>query len=248
MKILETGDIYFLYRPRVEERSPESLEEIQRLFIVLNPEPGTRFRLLVVGRKQLPEIEDGGDKYWGFVDRVASKPEDLHETLRGETHATRTRGERFQPPARACGEGVYALVDHDGHTHLAYALELPQRPGDVQHALHIEPEASYVLSVKNPEASSPPGVGLRPRQKADLPRSLQTRFGRRRFLGVDTPVYLDHAGVEFVLIGARENAEEELGIEFRTEPESADSAELFADLRLRKSEKRLTPLVRGEWR
>lgn len=35
------------------------------------------------------------------------------------------------PPARPCGEGVYAVVRHAGYTHLAYALELPEYPSDM---------------------------------------------------------------------------------------------------------------------
>jgi hypothetical protein len=54
----------------------------------------------------------------------------------------------------------------------------PQRaePGPVQQELNIKPEASYIFSVKNPEASTPPGVGLTPPQKAHYPEGLEQRF------------------------------------------------------------------------
>ena len=32
------------------------------------------------------------------------------------------------PPARPAAEGIYAIVRHGDHTHLAYVIELPQRP------------------------------------------------------------------------------------------------------------------------
>ena len=48
-EVLEDGDIYFLYRPRVEDEHVESLDEVQRLLVVLHPWRGRqRFRLLVV--------------------------------------------------------------------------------------------------------------------------------------------------------------------------------------------------------
>jgi hypothetical protein len=100
----------------------------------------------------------------------------VEEALERETYRTRTRGERAQPEARPAGEGRYALVRHDDHTHLAYELELPTKPRDVQQELDIEPQASYVIAVKNPQAGSPTAVGLSRDRKAQLPESLQERF------------------------------------------------------------------------
>jgi hypothetical protein len=97
---------------------------------------------------------------------------------------------------------VYALVRHDDHTHLAYALELPSKPGEVQEELEILPEASYIITVKNPEQPSPPGVGLDEAQQAELPNRLEARFRGRRFVPVDPPEFLDPEGAELILIGA----------------------------------------------
>lgn len=36
-EIVEKGDIYFAYRPRVEEDEAEGLGDIQRFFMVLKP-------------------------------------------------------------------------------------------------------------------------------------------------------------------------------------------------------------------
>ena len=88
----------------------------------------------------------------------------------------------MRPEARPAGEGVYRIVQDGNHNHFIYALELPQEPGPVQQELNIEPEASYIFSVNNPEASSPPGVGLTPKQKVDYPERLQAKFQGRRFL------------------------------------------------------------------
>ena len=140
MNVLERGHIYFLYRPRVETHHPESAEDIQRFYMVLHPDRQRKCRLIIIGRKKLPEPGDsGGKKYWGFVERVVSDPNRLEqEQLKEHRYHTATRGERTQPAARPAGEGLYAIVDHDSHAHLAYVLEAPEHPGPVQETINIE--------------------------------------------------------------------------------------------------------------
>jgi hypothetical protein len=79
----------------------------------------------------------------------------------------------------------------------------------VQEELNIEEQGSFVVTVKNPEAPSPPGVGFAPRQKVDFPAELQRRFRGRRFAEV-SPEFLDHGGAELVMVGAKKTPEEEL--------------------------------------
>src|SRR4051794_8043797 len=105
---LEDGDIYFLYRPRVGEERVASVDEVQRLLIVLHPRRGRRLRLLVVGAKRLPRISEH-ERAWCFVSLVAARPEELREALERRTSPTKTRGERTQPPARPAGEGAYVI-------------------------------------------------------------------------------------------------------------------------------------------
>jgi hypothetical protein len=245
--VIEQGNVYFLYRPKVDTGEAESVDYVQRLYMVLSPHGKARYRLIVLGRKRLPEIQGGGQRYWGFVDKVAKDPKALRTELEEQHYRTKTRGERSVPAARPAGEGVYALVRHGGHAHLAYALELPQRPGEVQEELNIEEEASYIVSVKNPEQPSPRGAGLGKAQKADFPKHLQERFAGRRFIDPDPPELLDHEGAEIVLIGARDDPREELGVELDPQDEDLASAEMFSDLRLRKSQHPVKPLVEGEW-
>jgi hypothetical protein len=87
---------------------------------------------------------------------VTSGAEEMRDDLSGWRYETKTRGEREQPEVRPAGEGVYALVRHEDHTHLAYELELPSQPQKVQETFHVEAEASYLLSVKNPEHTTDP--------------------------------------------------------------------------------------------
>jgi hypothetical protein len=245
--VLERGDIYFAYRPRVEQASARGLEDVQRFFMILSPYGRTRFRLIVIGRKRLPEVEDHREKTWGFVQQVSERAEDIEDELKAVTYDTKTRGERHLAPARPAGEGVYALVRHDDHTHLAYALELPQRPGAVQEELDIRPEASYIITVKNPEQPSPAGVGLDETEQADLPHSLERRFAGRRFGPIDPPEFLDQEGAELVLIGADEDVTSELGIQLNPQHETAQTAEIFNSLHMSKREHPLRPLFTGQW-
>jgi hypothetical protein len=246
-RVLERGDISFLYRPRVEEEVVQGLEDVQRFFVVLKPEGQELFRRIVVGRKRLPEPEEH-ERLWAFVDQVAREPREVREELERTEYETQTQGERVQPEARPAGEGRYALAEHDGHTPLAYALELPRRPGQPQEELRIEEEASYVVAVKNPDVTPPPGVGLRSARRASFPSQLAERFRGRRFIPVDPPDFLDHEGAELVLIGAAEDASAELGIEFDAQREQLATADVFGRLRLRPEEHPTEPLEKGEWR
>jgi hypothetical protein len=250
-RTLERGNIYFVYTPRVhspgEETKVESFEDIERTYMILSVQGQRRYRRIVVGRKRLPDVQDSRERFWGFVDIVGERPEKIEHELEEIRYATATRGERVRPEARPAGEGIYRIVEHGNHNHLIYALELPQEPGPVQRELNIEPEASYILSVKNPEASSPPGVGLGTRQKFEYPERLQSMFRGRRFLPAE-PELLDYEGVEVLLIGSSENPEEELGIQLNPQPESEWSADIFKDLHMERSHHPVEPLLTGEWR
>jgi hypothetical protein len=165
-EILERGDIYFLHRPRVQEHTVEGLEDVQRSYVVLSPHHERRYRLILLGQKHMPAIRDGGEKVWGFVDRVGTEAKHVEDALERETYVTETRGERVQPAARPAGEGVYAIVRHDDHTHLAYALELPAAPGEVQRAL--EPGGGELHPQRQESRAARTARG-RPRRGAEGP-------------------------------------------------------------------------------
>jgi len=213
---------------------------------ILHPQGKRVWRLLVIPRKRLPEV-GSHEREWAFVDTVGHLPEEVEDALDRQLYETRTRGERVRPEARPAGEGVYALVRHGDHTHLAYRLEFPKRPGDVQRELRIQNKASYIVAVKNPDAPSPPGVDLPANERVPLPKRLTQKFGARRFAQAD-PDLLDRAGTELVLIGATDEPERELGIELRPREEREAQAAIFRDLKLERDQHPLEPLFRGEWR
>ena len=251
-EVLEQGNIYFLYRPKVraegeeEEVAAESLGDVENFYVVLKPERG-RFRLINVGRKRLPDIE-GHERNWGFVDMIAKSGKEIEEELQRDTYETKTRGERVRPAARPAGEGVYAMVREGSRTHLAWALELPETLGPVQKTFNIPPEASLAISIKNPEKGGGPRTAqLSEEQQAHYPKKLQEEFRDRKFATGD-PRLLDYEGAQVIFIGARENPEEAYEIDLQPEDESEGSAEIFKELSFAKSRHPVEPLLAGEWR
>lgn len=244
--ILERGDLFFFYRPDVGEESVAGLADVRRFHLVLRPEGKDSVRLLTVGRKKLPEAVADGLSYWAFVERVFESTDELRRMLGAVDYETETVGERHLPEARPAGEAVYALVRHGRSTVLAYALELPEELGEVQEAFHIEREGKFVVSVKNPDAGSPAGLGLDSDRRVEFPEELKERFGDRRWSPADPPEFLDHEGAELVLIGGRE-AGEELGIELDPQPENEEDSEVFKDLHIARSDRTFKPLFEGTW-
>lgn len=247
VETLERGIIYFFYRPRVEEEDPESIEDIQNMYMVLSPHGTDRYRMAIVGRKRLPDPGAKQERIWGFVDMVATDPKAIVGALGEEEYETKTRGKRHRPAARPAGEGVYRIVRHEDHTHLAFARELPDRTGEVQEELEIEEEANYIITVKNPDKPSPKTAGLPEDRAADYPKDLHELFEDRRFIGADPPELLDYEGSEFVLVSAAKDVREDLGIELDPQDEDESRAEIFRDLRLEKSKQPIGPLLEGKW-
>ncbi|HWE11284.1 MAG TPA: hypothetical protein VG325_18185 [Solirubrobacteraceae bacterium] len=231
---LERGDIFFFYRPRVGLSEVRTLDDVQRLFFVLRVGGTCHVRDIIVGTKHLPD-PDRHERIWAFVSRVSDDTADIQAELRQRSYQTRTRGERHQPGARPAGEGRYAIVDHGGHSHLAYVLELPRGLSETQRALRIESEASYIVAVRNPDAPAPPGMGS-PGRRPELPEHLRDRFRGRRFVQLDTPEWLDHEGLELVMIGAARDPAGELGIDLDPRTEEDHDADLFRTLRIQPSE------------
>lgn len=86
--------------------------------------------------------------------------------------------------------GVYAIVEHNNHTHLAYSLQIPEASalGEPQEAFNIGQEGSFVISVKNPEQPAPQGVGLGSKQSASFSPEFQEMFaGVRIYEASDRP-------------------------------------------------------------
>jgi hypothetical protein len=229
VRVLEEGEIGLFYRPRVETEHVRSLADVQRLLIVLAPHGRRTHRLLSIGRKRLPDpSERGRERFWGVVGRVGAATDAIAPELEAHDYPTRTRGWRHQPESRLAGEGTYRLLRHGSHTHLTYALTAPHELGEMQEDLRIQPEASYVITVKNPARRADPQAraddagawsAAHHDPEVTLPPDLMDRFRGRRYAEADPPDLLDYAGVEFILIAASDDVEAELGVSAGAEDE-----------------------------
>jgi hypothetical protein len=222
---IEFGDIFFFYRPKVDSMEVKELGDVQRFYMVTFPEQRGKdvYRLFLLGQKQLPEIVEGKstsrERNWALNILTTSNPEDIHNELLPAEYTTKTRGQRRIGAAASAGEGKYSIVRHDGHTELAYVLELPEIPGPTQREFEIRKEASYIISVKNPDIQVPGFASfLSPEKKPHYPKHLKEKFGNRRWIDVEDPALLNYENIQLLLIGARKkDVEEELGIDIDEE-------------------------------
>jgi hypothetical protein len=246
--IFEQGDIFFFYRPKVRSEKVDNIEDIRRFFVVLAPESNNLYRLLVIGKKSLPEIREtearSSERHWARVGGIFNDPTLLTKELLSKEF-------REGDMARPAGEGKYAFVDHNKHTELAFILELPKELGEAQKELGIEKEASYVITVINPKI---------PRREENLPSTedppkypeliLNDFSDDENFVPLSRNLkFIDYQNAQIILIGAREGKDtltQELGINVENENENDHSADIFTKLRIRKDQVPIKPLMQGK--
>src|SRR5919112_6915095 len=264
--ILEYGDIYFFYRPKVGSQEIKSIDDVRRFFMVTAPEETTTntnrsdekekthskyYRLFVIGKKSLPEIRKSearsSERFWARVGGIFERPEDLTKELLSDEF-------RKGDLARPVGEGKYAIVKHEDHSELAYILELPKEPGEAQNELGIEKEASYIVTVINPKNPVPQGYPSA-EQPPKYPESILKQFNEsENFVSLARNIhYIDYQDAQIILIGAREGRDiikKEIGIEIEDinekETQESSTADIFTDLRIRKEQVPIKPLIEGK--
>jgi hypothetical protein len=254
-EIIEQGDIFFFYRPKVDTEEVEHIKDVQRFYMITSPEKRNKniYRLFLIGQKQLPEIVEGRstskERNWALNVLITSNSEDIRRELLPAEYTTETRGKRRIAAAVPVGEGKYCIVKHDNHTELAYILELPKIPGPTQREFEIKKEASYIISVKNPDVTIPGYAAFSTEdKKPNYPKYLRERFGDRRWIDVEDPDLLNYENTQVLLIGARKkDVEEELGIEINEQRETDKSADMFKELKIRKEQVPLKPLLEGKF-
>ena len=197
INVLQGGSIYFFYRPKVEN-NPNKKEGVQRFFFVLQPQNQNKYQLLVVGKKQLPPTKK--NNYFLFLEAIKNDKEELLSALGEKHYSTKTKGERTLPVSHCLGAGKYLLVNHNNHTHFTYQLTNPSQIKETQKEFNLQKEDDYLISIKNPQASTPQGVGLAKEKKVKFPPSLQTKFANYSFIPLITSEFLDYEGVELLLI------------------------------------------------
>lgn len=203
-KIIEKGDLYFFYRTKMDVDTPENLDDIARLHLLLIPEDKSKGRMFVVGKKRLPEIlkgKPGSETREWMMNVEVAKPGKLGEALGPIGYDTKTRGKRHEKGAVPAAEAGYVIFSRDSHTELAYQLKRPERRGKAQKELGILREASFVISAKNSDMKTP---GF-PDEKPDYPKKLKKLFAEERWIDVSDPKLLDYENAQFLLIGARDD-------------------------------------------
>jgi hypothetical protein len=246
-EILEQGDIFFFHRPGREDSSRTADgEDLEPFFLVLHPLRQRRYRLLTLGKRRLPPPLKsgapgrGGERFWVRVDGLLDNPSDLRSALGAHRPEASPPGAPALPPARPAGDGVYVLARHGDHVHLAYVLKHPDRAGPLQRELGIEEEASFIVTVKNPDFIERSGG-------PDYPPELRVLFQERKYAPSDPPAFLDAPGAELLFITVRRAVGKELGISLERRDEGARSAEMVRDLRARRRDAPVEPLFEGEW-
>jgi len=213
-------------------------------------------RVIVIPKKKLPDI-GARERYWAVMEFASENMDELDKDLGEKHYATHTRGERVLHGARPAGEGVYAIVEHKGHTHLAYALEMPHDLGEVQESFNIEKEGSFVIAVKNPQgAAATYFKSFVPEEKrVHYPKHLQDVFHGKRWAPAKPVELLNYPKSELLLVGSSENLVEEFGEvgEALEEMEKLDEKRLtdktlFEELHMTKKEHPPQPLLKGEWK
>jgi len=247
-EVVERGNIYFFYRKKVEHKSSESMDDVQKLYILLWPKMDQDkhthpLRLLMISKKKMPEISKHG-KYWALIEKVSFFVDDMHNQLDPYHYATKTLGERHFEGAVPVGEGKYDLINSKRHTHLAYVLHVPHEIGPVQKSFNIEPEGSYILSVKNPL------------EKGIYPKELKEVFEDRKWNKAYPISLLDYEGIELLIIGASKDLIgelKEIGSEMedlitKAHSHKLSDEKLFNDLHMKKKEHPPEPLFTGKWK
>lgn len=168
--ILEKGVIYFFFRGRVGINEPSDVNEIARSYIVLRPMPhganigegpigdAKNVCMLSLPKKVLPVSPK--DRFMTFVEKANVSMEDVKQQLSSSDYSTKTVGVRHTPAAAPIGEGVYAITKTERETHLAYILTVPSEINEVQKAVGLRQQGSYITSAKNPKSASPANASL----------------------------------------------------------------------------------------
>src|SRR2546423_6952561 len=223
--ILEQGDIYFFYRPKKGAEEVKGIEDVRRFFMVTAPEEQENdsksrlYRLFIIGKKSLPEIREtearASERYWARVGGIFEDPKELANELQSDEF-------RKGDAARPVGEGKYAIIKHRDHAELAYILELPKEPGEAQKELGIEKEASYIITVINPNKPAPKGYPSADESPTYPDSILKEEFSTdESFVPLSKNLrIIDYQNAQIILIGAREGRDvikNEVGIEIEEE-------------------------------
>lgn len=195
--ILQKGNIYIFYRPKIQHSYASHIDDVQGLLLVLKPELNENYIIIRIGRKRLPEEEI----FFSFIEKVCHSASEVKNLFSKESYKTSTDEIHEINAAQCVAEGKYLLIDHDDHAHLCFQLDNFEKDSDLLKEFHLKEAADYLISVKNPKKHTPKGVGLPASEKAIYPEELQNYFSNYRFIPLKSPEFLNYEGAEFLIIG-----------------------------------------------
>lgn len=208
--ITEKGIVYFVTRGRVGIDEPESVQDLQRTFMVLRPlsqgakitdgaiEDDKTVRLIALPKKVFPK--SGRDKFMVFVEKANTSMKELKdEFFQGSEYDTNTAGTRQTPPVAPIGEGVYAMTYTNNTSHLTYMLTIPKELSEVQTDMGIREKGSFITSLKNPTVKGPSYAELP--EGPGFPDEMIKDFGGRGWMPVQHSKYLNYENSQLLLIG-----------------------------------------------
>src|SRR5215211_1577276 len=268
VKILEQGDIFFFYRPKVSSNEIKSIDDVRRFYMVLCPEDKQKiidntnndtntkekkiYRLFIIGKKSLPEIRKtearSSERFWAQVGGIFYDSKKLGEDLTAEEF-------RKGDAARPVGEGKYAIIEHQNHTELAFILEMPQEIGEAQKELGIQKEATYIITVINPYKPVSEGYTTAEAERPKYPKDVQNYLTKTegKFIPLSQNLTLiNYQNAQIILIGAREGKDvikQEIGLDIETEEgkENLFSSDIFTKLKIRKEQVPIKPIIEGKF-
>ena len=269
VKILEQGDIFFFFRPKVSAKDIKSIEDVRRFYMVLSPEEEQKiiddtnnndtspnekkiYRLFIIGKKSLPEIRKtearSSERFWAQVGGIFYDSKSLVENLTADEY-------RKGDAARPVGEGKYAIIEHQHHAELAFILEMPQEIGEAQKELGIQKEASYIITVINPYKPVSEGYTTAEAEPPKYPKDVQNYLTKTegKFIPLSQNLTLiNYQNAQIILIGAREGKDvikQEIGLDIETEEgkENLFSSDIFTKLKIRKEQVPIKPIIEGKF-
>ena len=95
-KVIEHGDIFFFYRPKVGTEEVNNIEDVQRFYMVTSPDNSNIHRVFLIGQKQLPQIIEGRpdseERNWALNIVTSSHPDEVRKEFLPVEYKTQTRG------------------------------------------------------------------------------------------------------------------------------------------------------------
>lgn len=246
-RAIEIGNFLVFYHPVEGVLHPRSSDEIAHASLALFPDDQKRHlnRLLTFAAGYLPPVIPKynlpAEREWAIVADLAPDPLALIATLMTPSGPASESSPTGLPPpstlARIAGQGRYKIVDQEGRSFLAMALEKPAQLGPAQQMLLMEMRAAYELRVNEPFAPS----GIPIPERANYPDELGQKFAGHATVPAIPTDFLDFRWTRLYIVATSTDLPGTLGIEVNPSEHNRPSRDAMRFLR--DEAHRVTPLA-----